>query len=259
MSTNGGMLEGKKGVIFGVANDRSIAWAIAKELADQGASLAFSYQGTTLAKRVTPLAEQVGSPLLLECDVTDEASLDAAGEKIRDTMGSIDFFVHSIAFANRDCLKGHYYVTPRADFLQAMEISVFSLLAITQRLAPIMNDGGSILTLSYYGAVKAVPNYNVMGVAKAALESSVRYMANDLGPRGIRVNGISAGALRTLASAAIPKLGDMLEANAERAPLKRQLDHEDVGRAGLYLLSHLASGVTGEIHYVDCGYSTKGF
>ena len=254
-----GLLDGKKGIVFGVANERSIAWAIARELGEAGATLGFSYQGATLERRVRPLAEQVGSPLLVECDVTDEASLDRMASEVEEKFGKIDFFVHSIAFAGRDTLKGHYYDTGRADFLQAMEISVFSLLAIAQRLAPVMNDGGSILTLSYYGAVKAVPNYNVMGVAKAALESSVRYMALDLGERGIRVNAISAGPLRTLAAAAIPKFSKMLEEYAERAPLKRTLDHEDVGRAGLYLMSDLSSGVTGEVHYVDCGYSTVGF
>lgn len=249
------LLEGKKGMIFGVANQRSIAWAIAEQAAAHGAKLGFTYQGDKLRKRVQPLAESVDAGLLTECDVTDPASLERVGKEIDEAFGKIDFFVHSIAFANRDCLQGHYYVTPREDFLQAMDISVYSLLALTQLLEPRMNDGGSIVTLTYQGSVKAVPNYNVMGVAKAALESSVRYLANDLGGRGIRVNAISAGPLRTLAAAAIPKFAEMLEENAQRAPLKRNLEHEDVGRSGVYFLSELSSGVTGEIHYVDCGHS----
>lgn len=254
-----GLLDGKKGLILGVANDRSIAWAIAREAASQGATLGFTYQAPSLEKRVRPLAEEVGSPLLVECDVSREESLAEMARRVEAAFGSVDFVVHSIAFANRDCLKGPYYVTSREDFLQAMEISVFSLLSVIQSLDGRIADGGSILTLSYLGSVKAIPNYNVMGVAKAALEASVRYLAVDLGPRGIRVNAISAGPLKTLAASAVSKLGDMLDEYARRAPLRRSLAHEDVGKAGLYLLSDLASGVTGEVHYVDCGYNVVGF
>jgi enoyl-[acyl-carrier protein] reductase I len=254
-----GILDGKKGLVLGVANDRSIAWAIARQAAEQGATLGFTYQAPSLERRVRPLADQVGSPLVVECDVSREEGLDRMVEGVGEVFGQIDFVVHSIAFANRECLKGPYYVTSREDFLQAMEISVFSLLAILQRLDEQLADGGSVLTLTYFGSVKAIPNYNVMGVAKAALESSVRYLAADFGPRGIRVNAISAGPLKTLAASAVSKLGDMLDEYARRAPLRRALLHEDVGKAGLYFLSDLSSGVTGEIHYVDCGYNVVGF
>jgi len=254
-----GLLDGRKGLVFGVANERSIAWAIASKLAEEGATLGFSYQAGNLERRVRPLAERVGADLLVECDVTSDGSLDRMASEVESRLGEIDFFVHSIAYADREYLKGEYYRTPREAFLQAMDISVFSLVALVQRLESRLRDSGAILTLTYHGAAKAVPNYNVMGVAKAGLEASVRYLALDLGPRGIRVNAISSGPLRTLAASAIPEFSSMLEENAKRNPLRRNLDHEDVGRAALYLLSDLASGVTGQVHYVDCGYSTVGF
>lgn len=250
------ILAGKKGLIVGVANERSIAWGIAQRAAAAGAELAFTYQGDALLKRVTPLAESVGSKLMVPMDVTDDAQMDAAIDAVRDGLGSLDFVVHSVAFADRDDLKGRTIETSRKGFLMAMEISVFSFLDLARKCEPILNDGASLLTMTYYGSVKAVPNYNVMGIAKAALEASVRYMAIDLGPRGIRVNSISAGPIKTLAASGVSGLRGMLADMAERAPLKRNVDTDDVGCSALYLLSDLAKGVTGEIHYVDAGFST---
>ena len=249
------ILEGKKGLIVGVANERSIAWGIARRAAEAGADLAFTYQGEALLKRVEPLAESIGVKTMIPMDVTDEAQMDEAFAQIAGTMGSLDFVVHSVAFADRDDLKGATIDTSRKGFLMAMEISVFSFLDIARRARPLMSPGGSLITMTYYGSVKAVPNYNVMGIAKAALEASVRYAALDLGGDGIRVNGISAGPIKTLAASGVSGLRGMLTDMAERAPLRRNVDTDDVGCAGLYLLSDLSKGVTGEIHYVDAGFS----
>lgn len=249
------ILEGRKGLIVGVANDRSIAWGIARRAAEAGAELAFTYQGEALLKRVEPLAESVGARTLIPMDVTDEAQMDEAFAQIADRMGSLDFVVHSVAFADREDLKGATIDTSRKGFLMAMEISVYSFLDLARRSRPLMSAGGSLITMTYYGSVKAVPNYNVMGIAKAALEASVRYAALDLGPDGIRVNGISAGPIKTLAASGVSGLRGMLSDMADRAPLRRNVDTDDVGCAGLYLLSDLSSGVTGEIHYVDAGFN----
>jgi len=250
------LLEGKKGLVVGVANDRSIAWGIARRAAEAGAQLAFTYQGEALLKRVEPLAAEAGSDILVEMDVTNDAQMDAAFATVGERLGRLDFLVHSVAFADREDLKGRTIETSRAGFLKAMEISVYSLLDLARRAEPLMTEGGSILTLTYYGSVKAVPNYNVMGIAKAALEASVRYLAIDMGPRNVRVNAISAGPIKTLAASGVSGLRSMLSDMAERAPLKRNVDTDDVGCAGLYLLSGLSKGVTGEIHYVDAGFNT---
>jgi enoyl-[acyl-carrier protein] reductase I len=250
------LLAGKKGLIVGVANERSIAWGVARRLAGAGAELAFTYQGDALLKRVQPLAASVGSDLLVPMDVTDGAQVDEAFAQIQEQMGGLDFLVHSIAFADRDDLKGRTIDTSREGFLKAMDISVYSFMDLARRAEPMMNEGGSMLTMTYYGSVKSVPNYNVMGIAKAALEASVRYMARDLGENGIRVNAISAGPIKTLAASGVSGLRAMLSELGERAPLRRNVDTDDVGAAALYLLSPLAKGVTGEIHYVDGGLST---
>jgi enoyl-[acyl-carrier protein] reductase I len=250
------LLEGKKGLIVGVANERSIAWGIAKRAAEAGAELAFTYQGEALLRRVQPLVDSLGCKTMVPMDVTDEAQMEAAFAQIEDSMGSLDFVVHSVAYADRDDLKGATIDTSKKGFLMTMEISVYSFLEIARRARPLMKNGGSILTMSYYGSVKVVPNYNVMGIAKAALEASVRYMAFDLGADGIRVNSISAGPIKTLAASGVSGLRGMLSSMADRAPLRRNVDTDDVGCAGLYLLSDLSKGVTGEIHYVDAGLST---
>ena len=250
-----GLLEGRRGLIVGVANERSIAWGIARRARAAGAELAFTYQGEALLKRVTPLAAEVGSDLVVPMDATDDAQIDAALAAVASRFGRLDFLVHSIAFAERQDLSGRTIDTSRAGFLKALEISAYSLLALARRVEPLMTEGGSILTLTYYGSVKAVPNYNVMGIAKAALEAAVRYLAVDLGPKAIRVNAISAGPIKTLAASGVSGLRDMLGSAAERAPLKRNVDIDDVGAAGLYFLSSLSKGVTGEIHYVDAGFS----
>jgi enoyl-[acyl-carrier protein] reductase I len=251
-----GLLAGKKGLIVGVANERSIAWGIARRAAAAGAELAFTYQGEALHRRVAPLAEEVGADLLLEMDVTADDQVRRAFADVESRLGGLDFLVHSIAWADRQDLAGRTIDTSRDGFLKAMEISVWSLLSLARHAEPLMRDGGSILALTYYGSVKAVPNYNVMGIAKAALEASVRYAAVDLGGKAIRVNAISAGPIKTLAASGVSGLRSMLSDAAERAPLKRNVDIDDVGSAGLYLLSDLAKGVTGEIHYVDAGFST---
>jgi enoyl-[acyl-carrier protein] reductase I len=251
-------MTGKRGLIMGVANDRSLAWGIAKMLGDQGAELAFSYQGEALEKRVRPLADQVGSRLVLPCDVTDDASVDGVFERVGAAWGGVDFLVHAIGFADKQYLRGRYMDTPREAFLQAMDISVFSFVSVAQRAVPLMKRGGSLLTMSYIGAERVTPHYNVMGVAKAALEASVRYMAADLGKAGIRVNAISAGPIKTLAASGIGDFRYILKWNQYNAPLERNVTIEDVGGAGLYLLSDLASGVTGEVHHVDCGYHVVG-
>ncbi len=252
------LMAGKRGLIMGVANDRSIAWGIASACAAQGANLAFTYQGEALARRVKPLAESVRSELVLPCDVTDEASVDAVFETLKEAWGSLDFVVHAIAFSDKSELDGPYLDTSRENFLRTMDISCYSLTAVAQRAVPMMANGGSILTLTYYGAERVMPHYNVMGVAKAALEASVRYLAVDLGGRGIRVNAISAGPIKTLAASGIGDFRYILKWNELNAPLKRNVTTDEVGGAGLYLLSDLGSGVTGEVHHVDCGYHTVG-
>ena len=254
----GTLMSGKRGLIMGVANDRSIAWGIAKAVHAHGARLGFTYQGEALEKRVRPLAETVGSSMVLPCDVTDEASIDAVFETVRAEWGGLDFVVHAIAYADKEELKGLYLDTSRAGFLKAMDISCYSFTAVAQRAVPLMSSGGSLLTLSYYGAEQVMPHYNVMGVAKAALEASVRYLAADLGTRSIRVNAISAGPIKTLAASGIGDFRFILRWNELNAPLKRNVTIDEVGGAGLYLLSDLSSGVTGEVHHVDSGYHTVG-
>jgi enoyl-[acyl-carrier protein] reductase I len=254
MST--GLMQGKRGLIMGVANDHSIAWGIAKAVAAQGAELAFTYQGEALGKRVKPLAESVGSSLVAPCDVEDLASVDAVFKRIESEWGSLDFAVHAIGFSDRNELKGRYVdATTRENFTRTMVISAFSFTELAQRAAPLMKNGGSLLTLTYGGSTRVMPNYNVMGVAKAALEASVRYLASDLGPQGVRVNAISAGPIRTLAGAGIGDARSMFNFQKQHSPLRRSLDIDDVGGAGLYLLSDLSGGVTGEIHFVDGGYN----
>jgi enoyl-[acyl-carrier protein] reductase I len=258
MALTGTLMQGKRGLVMGVANDRSLAWGIAAACAAQGASLAFTYQGDALGKRVRPLAESIGSSLVLPCDVSDDAAMDAAFDSLRETWGELDFLVHAIGFADKQYLRGQYVDTPREAFLQALDISCFSFTAVCRRAAELMPNGGSLLTLSYLGAERVVPHYNVMGVAKAALEASVRYLAADLGPRNIRVNAISAGPVKTLAASGIGDFRYILKWNQLNAPMERNVNIEDVGGSGLYLLSDLSSGVTGEIHHVDCGYHTVG-
>ena len=251
-------LKGKRGLIMGVANDRSIAWGIASMAAQSGAELAFTYQGDALEKRVRPLAQGIGSTIIEPCDVTDEASIDAVFKKIEKEWGTLDFVVHAIAFSDKNELDGLYLNTTRANFQRTMDISVYSFTAVSQRAAPLMKDGGSLLTLTYYGAERVMPHYNVMGVAKAALEASVRYLAADLGKNNIRVNAISAGPIKTLAASGIGDFRYILKWNELNSPLRRNVTIEDVGRSGLFLLSDLGSGVTGEILHVDAGYHTVG-
>jgi enoyl-[acyl-carrier protein] reductase I len=258
MSVPSPLLAGKRGLIMGVANERSIAWGIASACAAHGAELAFTYQGEALFKRVKPLADGIGARHVLPCDVTDAPSIDAVFAALGGAWGGIDFVVHAIAFSDKSELDGHYLDTTRDNFLKTMDISCYSFTAVAQRATPWMTNGGSLLTLTYYGAEKVMPHYNVMGVAKAALEASVRYLAADLGPRGIRVNAISAGPIKTLAASGIGDFRYILKWNELNAPLKRNVTIEQVGGAGLYLLSDLGSGVTGEIHHVDCGYHTVG-
>lgn len=254
----GTLMSGKRGLIMGVANDRSIAWGIARAVAAQGAEVAFTYQGEALERRVRPLAESLGSDIVLPCDVTDEASIDAVFEALEARWGKLDFLVHAIGFADKQFLRGRYMDTPREAFLQALDISCFSFVSVSRRAAALMSEGGSLLTLTYLGAERVTPHYNVMGVAKAALEASVRYMAVDVGARGIRVNAISAGPIKTLAASGIGDFRYILKWNQYNAPLKRNTTIEDVGGAGVYLLSDLGSGVTGEVHHVDSGYHVVG-
>ena len=253
------LMEGKKGLILGLANDRSLAWGITKQVADHGAELAFTYQGDALEKRVRPLAEGVGSKIVMPCDVTDAASVDAVFAEIKAKWGKLDFLLHAVAFSDKEELKGRYidHLT-RENFLRTMDISCYSFTDLCRRAEPLMTDGGSLLTLSYYGAERHIPHYNVMGVAKAALEASVRYLAVDLGPKNIRVNAISAGPIKTLAASGIGDFRYIMRWNELNAPLRRNVTIEDVGKSGLYFLSDLASGVTGEIHHVDSGYHTVG-
>jgi len=253
-----GLLDGKKGLIFGVANDRSIAWGIAQTLYAEGAELGFSYAGEVLERRVRPLAQSVGSKLIEPCDVGHDYEIKALFEKARQVFGTIDLLIHSIGFANREELNGPYLKTTREGFHLALDISAYSLTALVKEAAPLMNEGGSILTLTYYGSQKVMPNYNVMGVAKAALEASVRYLAYDLGPRNIRVNAISAGPIKTLAAAGVSGFKDYYRAFKGMAPLQRNVTIEDVGKAALWLCSDLAGAVTGAVVYVDAGFNILG-
>ena len=253
-----GYMAGKRGLIMGLANDRSLAWGIARKLREEGAELAFSYQGEALEKRVRPLAAELGSDVLIDCDVSDMAALDAAFATLGAHWPTIDFVVHAIGFSDKNELRGRYCDTSLDNFLMTMNISVFSFTAVAKRAAAMMPNGGSLLTLSYYGAEKVVPHYNVMGVAKSALETSVKYLAVDLGRDNIRVNAISAGPIKTLAASGIGDFRYIMKWNELNAPLKRNTTIEDVGGAGLYLLSDLSGGVTGETHHVDCGYHVVG-
>jgi enoyl-[acyl-carrier protein] reductase I len=253
-----GLMAGKRGLIMGLANDRSLAWGIAQALAGQGAELAFSYQGEALERRVRPLAEQLGMDFLIECDVSEQASLDRMFEQLGARWPTIDFVVHAIGFSDKNELRGKFVDTSLDNFLMTMNISAYSFVAVAKRARAMMPEGGSLLTLSYYGAEKVIPHYNVMGLAKAALETSVKYLAMDLGPERIRVNAISAGPIKTLAASGIGDFRYILKWNEYNAPLRRNVTIEDVGGAGLYLLSGLASGVTGEIHHVDAGYNVVG-
>ena len=252
------LMAGKKGLIMGVANDRSIAWSIARTLHAHGAELAFTYQGEALLKRVTPLAESVGSDVVLQCDVTELATMDAVFDQIGRQWGGLDFVVHAIAYSDKEQLKGRYIDTTAENFAMTMHVSCFSFTAVCQRAAALMKNGGSLLTMSYVGAEKVMPHYNGMGVAKAALEASVRYLAEDLGRQKIRVNALSAGPMKTLAASGIGDFRYILKWNEYNSPLRRNLTQDDVGGAGLYLLSDLSTGVTGEIHHVDCGYHVVG-
>jgi Enoyl-[acyl-carrier-protein] reductase (NADH) len=251
-------MQGKRGLIMGLANDKSLAWGIARKLHEQGAELAFSYQGEALEKRVRPLAASLDSDFLIECDVADMEDVDATFAKLAERWETIDFVVHAIGFSDKNELRGKYVDTSLDNFLMTMNISAYSLVAVTKRAMAMMPNGGSILTLTYYGAEKVVPHYNVMGVAKAALEASVKYLANDLGPQNIRVNGLSAGPIKTLAASGIGDFRYILRWNELNSPLRRNVTIDDVGGSGLYLLSDLSSGVTGETHHVDCGYHVVG-
>jgi enoyl-[acyl-carrier protein] reductase I len=256
MST--GLMAGKRGLIMGLANDKSIAWGIAKALADQGAEMAFSYQGEALKKRVEPLISSIGMSEMVECDVGDEASVDALFARLSEVWGKIDFLVHAIGFSDKAELRGRYVDTTKANFLMTMDISVYSFTTVCRRAAAMMPEGGSLLTLTYYGAEKVMPHYNVMGLAKAALESSVQYMAEDLGKDGIRVNAISAGPIKTLAASGIGDFRYIMKWNELNSPLRRNVTQEEVGKAALYLLSDLGSGTTGECLHVDAGYHVVG-
>lgn len=258
MSEATSIMAGKRGLIMGVANDRSLAWGIAKTVAEHGAELAFTYQGDALEKRVWPLAESLGAKHVMPCDVTDDASVDATFGTLEEAWGGLDFVVHAIAFSDKEELKGKYVNTSRENFNRTLDISCYSLTAVAQRAVPLMREGGSLVTLTYYGAERVMPHYNVMGVAKAALEASVRYLAVDLGDQQIRVNAISAGPVKTLAASGIGDFRYILKWNELNSPLRRNVSIDEVGGAGLYLLSDLSAGVTGEVHHVDCGYNTVG-
>jgi enoyl-[acyl-carrier protein] reductase I len=253
-----GLMDGKKGLILGVANDHSIAWGIAQALHREGAQLGFTYVGEALERRVRPLAESLGAPLIEPCDVNSDAQIAALMGRAREVFGQVDFLIHAVAFANKDELSGPYLRTTRAGFLLAMEVSVYSLTALVKEAEGLLADGGSVLTLTYHGAQKVITNYNAMGVAKAALEASVRYLAADLGPRGIRVNAISAGPIRTLAASGIAGFRSLHKSFADQAPLRRNVTSDDVGNAALWLCSDLSSAVTGEVLYVDAGFNIMG-
>ncbi len=252
------LLAGKRGLIMGVANDRSLAWGIARAASAQGATLGFTYQGDALGKRVKPLADSIGSTMVLPCDVTDPVSIDATFDAVKEQWGTLDFLVHAIAFSDKEQLKGRYLDTTIENFLNTLHISCYSFTALAQRAVPLMTNGGSLVTLTYYGAERWMPHYNVMGVAKAALEASVRYLAADLGSQRIRVNAISAGPVKTLAASGIGDFRYILKWNELNSPLRRNVTSDEVGSAGLYFLSDLSSGVTGEVHHVDCGYHIVG-
>ncbi len=252
------LMAGKKGLIMGVANEKSIAWGMAKALSDAGAELAFTYQGEAFGKRVKPLAEGIGAKILIDCDVTNEESIDVVFDTLKQEWGELDFVVHAVAYSDKNELQGRYVDTTLNNFLMSMHISCYSFTSVMRRAKDLMKNGGSAVTLSYYGAEKVMPNYNVMGVAKAALEASTRYLAADLGSEGIRVNAISAGPMRTLAGAVIGGARTTFKYNVLTAPLKRSVELEELGGTGLYLLSDLSSAVTGEIHYVDCGFNAVG-
>ncbi len=251
-----GILEGKRGIIFGVANDMSIAWGIAQQARAAGATLAFTYLNEALEKRVRPLAESLDAELILPCDVARDEDIERVFQQVKEAWGEIDFVVHCLAFANRDDLKRPFSQTSREGFALAMDISAYSLVGISRAALPLMKSGGSIITLTYLGATRAVPNYNVMGVAKAALEASVRYLAAEVGEQGIRVNAISAGPIKTLAASGVAGLKEKIKLMDQYAPLRRAATQEDVGKSAVYFLSDLSSGVTGEVHFVDCGFST---
>ena len=258
MSDMQALMSGKRGLVMGVANDRSIAWGIARMLAEHGAELAFTFQGGALEKRVRPLAASVGSTLVMDCDVTDDSSIEKVFGLLKQEWGSLDFVVHAIAYSDKEELKGQYLQTSRANFLKTLDVSCYSLTAVCQRAVPLMTQGGSVVTLTYYGAERVMPHYNVMGVAKAALEASVRYLAADLGGSGIRVNAISAGPVKTLDASGIGDFRYILKWNELNSPLKRNVTIDEIGGAGLYLLSDLSTAVTGEVHHVDSGYHTVG-
>ncbi len=255
---NNGIMNGKRGIVMGVANDRSIAWGIAEAIAKQGAEIAFTYQGDALEKRVRPLAEKVGSNIIIPCDVSSDEAIEETFKLLKEKWDTIDFIVHAIAYSDKEELKGEYVDTTRENFYKTMDISVYSFTAIAQRAARMMPNGGSMITLTYYGAEKVMPHYNVMGVAKAALESSVRYLAADLGSDEIRVNSLSAGPIKTLAASGIGDFRYILKWNQYNSPLRRNVTLNDVGGCGVYLLSDLSAGVTGETHHVDCGYHVVG-
>ena len=258
MAQAGHLLQGKRGLVMGIANNRSIAWGIAKAAADHGAEMAFTYQGDALKKRVEPLAAELGVKHVLPCDVTDSASMDAVFQTLKESWGTLDFVVHAIAYSDKDQLDGRYIDTTPDNFTRTLSISCYSFTAVAQRAEKMMSNGGSLITLTYYGAEKVVPHYNVMGVAKAALEASVRYLAEDLGRQNIRVNAISAGPIKTLAASGIADFRYLLKWSELNAPLRRVVSIEDVGGAGVYLLSDLGRGVTGEVHHVDAGYHIVG-
>lgn len=258
MTGTGKLMAGKRGLVMGIANDHSIAWGIAKALGEHGAEMAFTFQNENFGKRLQPLAESVGSSLMVPCDVSDRASMDNVFALLESVWGQIDFAVHAIAYSDKEELKGRFLDTTRDNFLNTMDVSCFSLNEVARRAAPLMKNGGAIVTLTYMGSVKVMPDYNVMGVAKAALEASVRYLAADLGPQNIRVNAISAGPMRTLAGSAIGSARYVYRTSREMAPLRMNIDLQHLGGAGLYLLSDLSAGTTGEIHYVDAGYNIIG-
>ena len=258
MADREGLMTGKRGLIMGVANDRSIAWGIARAAHAQGAELGFTFQGEALGKRVRPLAQSIGSDTVVPCDVADDESIDGVFRAIEERWGKLDFLVHAIAYSDKDELKGQYVNTSRDNFLRSLDISCYSFTAVAQRAVPLMREGGSLLTMTYFGAERVMPHYNVMGVAKAALEASVRYLASDLGKDGIRVNAVSAGPIKTLASSGIGDFRYILKWNEYNSPLRRNVTLDQVGGAAVYLLSDLSTGVTGEVHHVDCGYHVVG-
>jgi enoyl-[acyl-carrier protein] reductase I len=253
-----GLMSGKKGVIFGVANDKSIAWGIAKALHAEGAALAFTYLNEVFEKRVRPLAEGIGADLILRCDVSKDSEIEDVFSEVEQKWGALDFIVHSVAYAGREELKQPFHKTSREGFKVALEISAYSLVAVTRAALPLMKNGGSVITLTYLGSQRAIPNYNVMGVAKAALEATVRYLALDLGEKGVRVNAISAGPIRTLAASAISNMSEIFGIMESRSPMHRSVTQDEVGKSALYLLSDLSSGVTGDVHFVDTGYNIVG-